>query len=85
MLGRSATAFGTDPRFTQPATDRPPSDSQTFSLRQHLDEVGVVELGIRVLVKRQNPLADFRAEGVSSGLASAPMGQTLSALSPIAG
>jgi len=83
MLGRPATPFRPDPRLAQPTADRLSPDPNTFPLLQHLDEVGIVELGIDLAVERQNPLPDFRTQGVWGSPASATMGQSLWAFSPI--
>jgi hypothetical protein len=83
--GRPATPFRPDPRLAQPAADRLPPDPKTLPLLQHLDEVGIVELGIDLPVEGQDPFADFRTQGVWGNPAPAPMGQSLWAFSPISG
>ena len=74
--GRPTTPFRPDPRLPQPATDRLPPDPKTLPLLQHLDEVGIVELGIDLPVEGDDPFADFRTQGVWGNLAPAPMGQS---------
>ena len=74
VFRRSAPPLRPDPRLPQPPPHRLPSDPQTLPLRQHLDEVGVVELSIHVLVKLQNSLADLRPQGIAGRLTPAPVG-----------
>jgi hypothetical protein len=85
VLRWPATSFRPDPRLAQPEADRLSPDPKMFTLLEHLDEVGIVELGIDLSVERQNPFPDFRTEGVRSSSAPSAMGQSLWTFSPISG
>jgi hypothetical protein len=83
VLGWPATPFRPDPRLAQPATHCLSPDPKMFPLLEHLDEVGIVELGIDLSVERQNPIPDVRTKGVCGSPAPAPMSQSLWTFSPI--
>jgi hypothetical protein len=85
VLGRSATPLGTDPGLAQPATDRLPPDPKTFPLLQHLDEVGVVELGVDLSVEHQDAVADLRTPSIGGRTAPVAMSQALRPFPTIAG
>jgi hypothetical protein len=85
VLGRPAAAFRPDPSLAQPAANRLSPDPKTLPLLQHLDEVGIVELGIDLSVKHQNPFPDLRTKDVWGRPAPTPMGQPLGSFFPISG
>jgi hypothetical protein len=59
MLRWSAAPLRPDPRFAEPAADRLPPYPKPLPLLQHLDEVGVVELGVDLSMEPEDPLANF--------------------------
>jgi hypothetical protein len=85
VFGRSATPLGTDPGLAEPAADRFSPDPEPLPFLQHLDEVGVVELGIDFPVEGQDPLAELGTSGVGGFSASVPMGQALWPFSAVPG
>jgi hypothetical protein len=76
MLRRPAATLGLDPRLAAPSPHGLPADLEALSFRQHLREVGVVEVGIVILVKAQDPVSQLSTEGIASWLTAALVGQT---------
>jgi hypothetical protein len=85
MLGRTAAPFRTDPGLAQPAANRLPADPEAFPPLQHLDEVGVVELGVDLPVKDQDPLAELGTSGVWGSTPPVAMDQALGSISLVSG
>jgi hypothetical protein len=84
VAGRAAVALGRYPGLTKPAAGCLAADPQPL-LREHLDEVGIVELGVTLLMKPQDLFPDLRVEGVMSRLSPVPMGEAACPLGPIPG
>ena len=63
-----------DAGLTQPAPDRLAADPELFPFRQHLHEMGIIELGIPFLVKPQDTVAHLGTVGVVIPLSPSPMG-----------
>jgi hypothetical protein len=76
MLKRPAAFFRTHTSLSQPAADSLATDLRALALREYLDEVGDVELGVDIPVKHQNPLADFCPLDIGGPMNSMAMGQT---------
>jgi hypothetical protein len=74
MSGRAASSLSGDPGLTQPAADRLPADPDLFPFRQHLHEMGIIELRVAILVKPQDTVMHLGTVGVVSPLAPSPMG-----------
>jgi hypothetical protein len=85
VLRWPATSFRPDPRLAQPEADRLSPDPKMLALLEHLDKVGIVELGVDLSVERQNPFSDFRTKGIWGHPAPPAMGQSLWTFSPISG
>ena len=76
MPGRTTSSLGREPGLTQPPAHRLPTDPEILPFRQHLYEVGIIELGITSLVKHQDTVAHLGTVGVMSRLTAASMSQT---------
>jgi hypothetical protein len=59
MLRGPTAALGFDPRLAAPSAHGLPADLETLSFRQHLREVGVVEVGVAIFVKAQDAVSQL--------------------------
>ena len=75
MPRRTPPPLGPNPCLPQPAANCLPADPKTFPFLQHFDKMSIVELGIPVLMNRQDPLTNQGTKGIMRRTAPMPMSQ----------
>ena len=76
VSGRPALPLGRFPRTPEDSADRLAADGDTFSGSEHFGEVAVIEVGIDVLVKVDDPPDEVAGQGVLYGAPPVPVDQS---------